>query len=94
MFGASTGLSIEVSYPQDLVSKTALEYRHGSNDASDHGPTTIQNSFGSAHSFEVGALDGSGRLRVPRAQHQCANDPRCGLGHLLHLWRGLPRYSR
>lgn len=78
MFGASTGLSIEVSYPQDLVSKTALEYRrYGSNDAWTTAPTTIQNSFGSAHSFEVGALGlapGGYEYRVRNTNAQMTRD--------------------
>jgi YD repeat-containing protein len=78
MFGASTGLSIEVTYPQDLVSKTALEYRrYGSNDAWITAPTTIQNSFGSAHSFEVGALGlapGGYEYRVRNTNAQMTRD--------------------
>jgi YD repeat-containing protein len=78
MFGASTGLSIEVSYPQDLVSKTALEYRrYGSNDAWTMAPTSIQTSFGSAHSFEVGGLGlaaGGYEYRVRNTNAQMTRD--------------------
>jgi len=57
VFNGSPGLSIEVSYPQDLVSQTKLEYRrYGSNDGWSTAPESIQNAFGSAHRFDLSRL--------------------------------------
>ncbi|MFG0787541.1 Ig-like domain repeat protein [Delftia tsuruhatensis] len=76
MFAKAMGLSIEVSYPQDLVSKTTLEYRrYGSNDGWTTAPVGIQTSFGSAHRFDVSQFPaGNYEYRVRNTNAQMTRD--------------------
>ena len=76
MFAKVMGLSIEVSYPQDLVSKTTLEYRrYGSNDGWTTAPVGIQTSFGSAHRFDVSQFPaGNYEYRVRNTNAQMTRD--------------------
>jgi YD repeat-containing protein len=76
MFSKAMGLSIEVSYPQDLVSKTTLEYRrYGSNDGWTTAPVGIQTSFGSAHRFDVSQFPaGNYEYRVRNTNAQMTRD--------------------
>ncbi|CAN7568470.1 Ig-like domain repeat protein [Acidovorax sp. LjRoot129] len=68
LYASAGGLTIEVTYPQDLVSSTTLEYRRtGSGDAWATAPTGIQRSFGSAARFDVSQLglgNGSYEYRI------------------------------
>jgi len=76
MLAGAFGLSIEVSYPQDLVSKTTLEYRrYGSNDGWTTAPVGIQTSFGSAHRFDVSQFPaGNYEYRVRNTNAQMTRD--------------------
>ncbi|AYM96375.1 LysM peptidoglycan-binding domain-containing protein [Acidovorax sp. 1608163] len=58
LYSAALGLSIEVSYPQNLVSKTYLSFRrYGSNgEWTTPAAEKFQQAFGSAHRFDLSKL--------------------------------------
>ncbi|KQO16495.1 hypothetical protein ASF11_10030 [Acidovorax sp. Leaf76] len=77
VYASAGGLSIEVTYPQDLISSTTLEYRLIGSGNWTTAPTGIQRSFGSAARFDVsqlGLLNGSYEYRIRNTNPEKTRD--------------------
>ena len=83
LYAAAGGLGIEVTYPQDLVSSTKLEYRlAGSSNIWSTAPTSIQKAFGSAARFDIGLLgldDGAYEYRIQNTNPERTRDVGSGV---------------
>ena len=86
LYAATTGWSIEVSYPQNLVSKTYLSYRKAGSTGDWTTPTNLeafQSAFGSAHRFDIAKLnlgEGGYEYRITNLENGAATAREVGSG--------------